>query len=207
MKIAIDGPAAAGKGTLTKLLAEKIGAKYLNTGKLYRVVAFSIEGNDIESEAIKNSENFLEFLEKYGENSAIYSQENSILTSKISAIPQVRQNLLNFQREFSNNHSPVILEGRDIGTHILPNADCKFYITASAEERARRRHSQELENGIDSNYSNILQDIKKRDEQDESRAENPLKPAKDAIIIDTTNLSIEESLKKMLNMIKGNLPN
>ena len=188
MKIAIDGPAAAGKGTLTKLLAQEIGATTLNTGKLYRVVAFSIRGINIEEEAVRNSANFLQFLETHGQNPAIYSQENSILTSKIAAIPQVRANLLQFQREFASLHNPVILEGRDIGTHILPTADFKFYITASAEERARRRYNQELENGINANYEEILQAVKQRDDQDQNRKENPLKPASDAIVIDTTEM-------------------
>jgi CMP/dCMP kinase len=201
MKIAIDGPAAAGKGTLTKLLGEKLGAVTLNTGKLYRVVAFSIRGINIEEEAVRNSANFLQFLETHGQNPAIYSQENSILTSKIAAIPQVRANLLQFQREFASLHNPVILEGRDIGTHILPTADFKFYITASAEERARRRYNQELENGINANYEEILQAVKQRDDQDQNRKENPLKPASDAIVIDTTEMSIDESLAKMLEVI------
>ena len=201
MKIAIDGPAAAGKGTLTKLLAQEIGATTLNTGKLYRVVAFSIRGINIEEEAVRNSANFLQFLETHGQNPAIYSQENSILTSKIAAIPQVRANLLQFQREFASLHNPVILEGRDIGTHILPTADFKFYITASAEERARRRYNQELENGINANYEEILQAVKQRDDQDQNRKENPLKQASDAIVIDTTEMSIDESLAKMLEVI------
>lgn len=201
MKIAIDGPAAAGKGTLTKLLAKKIGATTLNTGKLYRVVAFSIQGKNIEEEAVLNSANFLKFLEKHGENPEIYSQENSILTSKISAIPQVRANLLEFQREFATAHNPVILEGRDIGTHILPNADFKFYITATPQERAKRRFEQEKENGIDTNFEEILQAVIQRDKQDQSRAESPLTPAIDAIIIDTTGMSIEESLGKMLDCV------
>ncbi len=203
MKIAIDGPAAAGKGTLTKLLAQKIGATTLNTGKLYRVVAFSIQGENIEEEAVINSANFLQFLEKYGQNPEIYSQENSILTSKISAIPQVRANLLQFQRDFASTHNPVILEGRDIGTHILLNADFKFYITATAEERAKRRYNQELENGIDANFEAILQAVIQRDKQDQTRTENPLTPARDAIIIDTTGMSIEESLGKMVGVIRS----
>jgi cytidylate kinase len=202
MKIAIDGPAAAGKGTLTKLLAKKIGATTLNTGKLYRVVAFSIQGENIEEEAIANSANFLQFLEKYGENTEIYSQENSILTSKISAIPQVRANLLQFQRDFASSRNPVILEGRDIGTHILPNADFKFYITATAEERAKRRFEQERENGINANFEEILQAVIQRDNQDQTRTQNPLKPAVDAIIIDTTGISIEESLGRILSFLE-----
>lgn len=201
MKIAIDGPAAAGKGTLTKLLAKEIGATTLNTGKLYRVVAFSVNGGSAKESAILNSKNFLQHLQKYGENPEIYSQENSILTSKISAIPQVRANLLEFQRTFANTYNPVILEGRDIGTHILPNADFKFYITATPQERARRRHEQELENGNKANYDDILRAVQLRDEQDQNRTENPLVPAKDAIIIDTTEMSIEQSLQTMLRHI------
>ena len=203
MKIAIDGPSASGKGTLTKLLAEKIGGKYLNTGKLYRVVAFSINPScDIPSQAIENSANFLEFLEKFGENIAIFSKENSELTSQIATIPQVRQNLLQFQVNFANEYSPVILEGRDIGTHILPNAEYKFFITASANERATRRFNQEKANGLNPNFEEILDAITKRDERDSTRKENASLPANDAIIIDTTDLSIEQSLSQILTAIK-----
>ncbi len=203
MKIAIDGPAAAGKGTLTKLLAKEIGAITLNTGKLYRVVAFSIQGKSTNEEAVEHSSNFLQFLEKHGNNPEIYSQKNSQLTSQISAIPQVRANLLHFQREFAGLHNPVILEGRDIGTHILPNADFKFYLTASPEARAKRRYEQEMQSGVESNFTNILQAVIKRDEQDENRKESPLKPAKDAIIVNTTNYTLAESLRIMLQHIKG----
>ena len=106
MKIAIDGPSASGKGTLTKLLSQKIGGKYLNTGKLYRVVAFSINpSGDIFTQAIENSANFVDFLEKFGENMEIFSQENSELTSHIATIPQVRQNLFQFQVNFANKYS------------------------------------------------------------------------------------------------------
>lgn len=204
MKIAIDGPAAAGKGTLTKLLAQKIGAKALNTGKIYRVVAFSIEEKErsAEEQAIENSLHFLQYLKMYGDNPAIFSQENSILTSHISAIPQVRANLLQFQRDFANSHKLVILEGRDIGTYILPDADIKFYVTASAQERAKRRYSQQRENGVDVNFEEVLQAVLERDLQDQSRVQNPLLPAKDAIIIDTTGLSINDSLEEMLMQIR-----
>ena len=203
MKIAIDGPSASGKGTLTKLLSEKIGGKYLNTGKLYRVVAFSIDpSGDIPAQAIENSANFLEFLEKFGENLEIFSQENSELTSQIAIIPQVRQNLFQFQVNFANSHSPVILEGRDIGTHILPNAEYKFFVTASANERATRRFNQEKANGLNPNFEEILDAITKRDERDSTRKENASLPANDAIVIDTTHLSIGESLAQILTAIK-----
>ena len=203
MKIAIDGPSASGKGTLTKILAEKIGGKYLNTGKLYRVVAFSIDpSGDITTQAIENSANFLEFLEKFGENLEIFSKENSELTSQIAIIPQVRQNLFQFQVNFANSHSPVILEGRDIGTHILPNAEYKFFITASANERATRRFNQEKANGLNPIFEEILDAITKRDERDSTRKENASLPANDAIVIDTTHLSIEESLSQILTAIK-----
>jgi len=207
MKIAIDGPSASGKGTLTKLLAQKIGGKYLNTGKLYRVVAFSIDKSaDITTQAIENSANFVEFLEKFGENLEIFSKENSELTSQIATIPQVRQNLFQFQVNFANEYSPVILEGRDIGTHILPNANYKFFITASVNERAMRRFNQEKanikENGLNPNFEEILDSITKRDERDSTRKENASLPANDAIIIDTTELSIQDSLNKILHEIQ-----
>lgn len=203
MKIAIDGPSASGKGTLTKLLSEKIGGKYLNTGKLYRVVAFSIDkSGDVTEQAIENSANFVDFLEKFGENMEIFSQENSELTSQIATIPQVRQNLFQFQVDFANKYSPAILEGRDIGTHILPNAEYKFFVTASANERATRRFNQEKSNGLNPNFEEILDAITKRDERDSTRKESASLPADDAIIIDTTGLSIEASLNKILTAIQ-----
>ena len=184
-------------------VSKKINGKYLNTGKLYRVVAFSIDpSGNITKQAIENSANFLEFLEKFGENIEIFSKENSELTSQIATIPQVRQNLFQFQIDFANSHSPVILEGRDIGTHILPNAEYKFFVTASANERATRRFNQEKANGLNPSFEEILDAITKRDERDSTRKENASLPAKDAIIIDTTELSIQASLNKILHEIQ-----
>lgn len=202
MKIAIDGPAASGKGTLTKLLAQKIGAKYLNTGKLYRVVALSINTDfDVTHQAIQNSANFEKYLNIFGDNNEIYSSKNSELTSKIATIAQVRDNLLDFQRSFSEIHNPVILEGRDIGTRIIPDADYKFFITATAEERAKRRYNQDIENGIKTDYETVFVATKARDSQDTIRKDSPMHPADDAIIIDTTSLNIEESLAEILQHI------
>jgi cytidylate kinase len=202
MKIAIDGPSASGKGTLTKLLAEKIGAKYLNTGKLYRVVAFSIDKNfDVTQQAIAHSENIEKYLEKFGENNEIYSQENGMLASKIATLPKVRENLLDFQRSFAEINNPVILEGRDIGTHILPDADYKFFITANTDERAKRRHKQNVENGLKSGYEDVLKAIAERDAQDKNRKESPLVQADDAIVIDTTNASVDDSLALIMQNI------
>lgn len=203
MKIAIDGPTASGKGTLTKLLATHLNCKYLNTGKLYRVIAFSINPEfDAIAQAISHSEKIEKYLELFAEDDGIYSQNNGLLASKIASIKQVRENLLDFQRSFAEINNPVILEGRDIGTHILPDADYKFFITASPEERAKRRHEQDLQNGKNSNYEDVLQSLTKRDEQDSTRKINPLKPAEDTIIIDTTGKTIQESFEMIVQNIK-----
>ena len=201
MKIAIDGPSASGKGTISKILAKELGAVYLNTGKIYRIVALvaSKQKEDLTEAAINVCHNIEKYFLEEGENDKIYTEENARLTSEIAKIPEVRSGLLEFQKSFALKNENVILEGRDIGTVIMPNADFKFYLDASPEERARRRA---LQLGI-TDTSSILKDITSRDKNDSERKNAALKIADDAIYIDTTNMGVEEVVKKILNIVNG----
>lgn len=202
MKIAIDGPSASGKGTIAKLLAEKLSLTYLNTGKIYRIVAneASKMNGDVLTNALHVSGHFSEYWELEHVPSEIYSSENGMRTSKLSQNSQIRHNLMQFQLDFIQNNGNIILEGRDIGTVVMPNADFKFYIDASAEERAKRR-VQQL--GGDADYNQILMDLKTRDENDKSRTISALKIADDAVYIDTTNLSIDAVMDVILRLVLG----
>ena len=202
MKIAIDGPSASGKGELTKNLSRKLGLVYLNTGKIYRVVAMEVDIGNMTESAITASQDIQKCLDLHGKRDEIYSTTNSALTSQIAIIPQVRKNLNKFQQEFIKNNDNIILEGRDTGTVIMPNADFKFFITATTEERAKRRVKQNAENGINENHEEILLSIKERDERDKNRKTNPLVPAEDAIIIDNTNMTKEECFAEILSYIQ-----
>lgn len=209
MKIAIDGPSASGKGTISKLLAKKLGLEYLNTGKIYRIIAFlasKMEGDLLENALKVAGEIERHFKEQTNED-AIYTEENAKITSEISKDPQLREILVKFQQDFAKNEKGVILEGRDIGTIILPDADFKFYLDASPEERAKRRVLQ-LGDGLSAqlspqNYEKILQDIKQRDKNDTERQNSALKIAQDAHYIDTTHKNIEGVIEEILKIIKG----
>jgi len=201
MKIAIDGPSASGKGTISKILAKELGAIYLNTGKIYRIVALLAskqKGNLMEA-ATKICQNIEKYFIEESENDEIYTEENARLTSEIAKIPEVRSGLLEFQKSFAAKNDNVILEGRDIGTVIMPNADFKFYLDASPEERARRRL---LQSGS-GNINEIMESIQERDKNDSERKEAALKIADDAIYIDTTKMSVEEVVNKILNIVNG----
>ncbi|MCP4393056.1 MAG: (d)CMP kinase [Alphaproteobacteria bacterium] len=209
MIIAIDGPAAAGKGTLARRLAEALGLAYLDTGSLYRAVGLIMveagqkpEDESAAAEAAK--ELSFDKLKELSNSPDLRSEGVGIAASKVSAIPGVREALLNFQRDFADNPPQIVgeqgatpakgavLDGRDIGTVICPDAEIKLFVTASAEKRAERRYKelQEKENNVI--YDRILQDIKDRDERDRNRTVAPLRPADDAIIVDTSDMNAEE---------------
>jgi cytidylate kinase len=206
MIIAVDGPAAAGKGTLARRLALALNLAYLDTGALYRAVGLSVlrAGGDPadEAAAVEAAENLdrsiLDDPELRGDAAAGAA-------SKVAAIPAVRQVLLAFQHDLAANppagKQGAILDGRDIGTVVCPEADVKIFVTASAEARAERRLKELQGRGIEAIYANVLQDMKERDARDQARAVAPLVPAEDAHILDTTDLDADEAFEQALAIV------
>jgi len=205
MIIAVDGPAAAGKGTLSRMLAEHFDLARLDTGLIYRAVAMKI----LELEGPTNNENAAEIarslklndLNKRGLRSEIVGSK----ASEIAVIPEVRNILLNFQRNFAKNppdgRSGAVLDGRDIGTVVYPDANFKLFITASIEVRTRRRYKELQERGDKAIRSAVRRDIINRDERDRMRSTSPLIPAEDAHILETSKLDANAVFKKALNLI------
>ncbi len=205
MIIAVDGPAAAGKGTISRRLAQHYGLNYLDTGALYRAVGRDVIAANIDTNDEKSVAAVAENLDPASlDDPVLRVQKTAEMASVVAKIPLVRQALLTYQREFSSQEAGAVLDGRDIATVICPDAKVKLFISASAEERAKRRFKelQETAAGCES-YEAILAQIKARDERDMNRAEAPLKKAEDAYLIDTTNLSIEESYSKAIRYIDG----
>jgi cytidylate kinase len=194
--IAIDGPAAAGKGTISKAVAAHFGFAHLDTGLLYRAVGARVLAGDKPLEAAQSL--VAADLEAEGLRTAEVAQA----ASKVAVIAEVRQALVDFQRSFARRAGGAVLDGRDIGTVICPDAEAKLFVTASAEVRARRRFLELSENGSDSDFDTVLADVKARDERDMNRSEAPLKPADDAVVIDTSDLSIEAAIAAAIAAIK-----
>ena len=204
INIAIDGPAGAGKSTIAKMVSKELGYIYVDTGALYRTIALYITENDIADEDIEASLEkadvslkFIDgaqrvFLGDRDVSDLIRTPEISMAASRTSAIPAVRAYLFETQQKIARENS-VIMDGRDIGTVVLPNADVKIFLTASAEERANRRYKELSEKPDCPTYQEILDDIIKRDYQDMHRETAPLKQAEDAVLVDTTELNLEES--------------
>lgn len=215
MIIAIDGPSGAGKSTVAKLLSNKLSFEYIDTGAMYRALAYKAYVNKIDISE-ENADEISKMLDSttvdYYNNNIYLDGQNveglirdeiiSIYASKISALGIVRKKMVDLQRKIAENKN-VILDGRDIGTVVFPDADFKFFITASEEVRAVRRYNQLTDGSRDIVFENILADIKKRDEQDSSRKISPLKMADDAILIDTSYMSLEETLNKLTDIIGG----
>lgn len=207
MQIAIDGPAGSGKSTVAKKIAEKLNIIYIDTGAMYRAITLKLKDIDKKfyEEACNNTNiefiNNKIFLDGKDVSSQIRSEEISKLTSDISKIDFVRKKLVSIQKEIADKNS-VVMEGRDITTVVLPDADYKFYLSASPEIRAKRRTLQLKEKGLNADYEEILRDIKKRDNNDIKRENSPLKVADDAIVIDSSNLTAEESIEKILSYIR-----
>lgn len=212
INIAIDGPAGAGKSTIAKMVSAKMGYIYVDTGALYRTIALYITENDIPDEKIeeslKNADVSLRFIDGtqrvfLGDRDVsglIRTPEISMAASRTSAIPAVRAYLFGTQQKIAAENN-VIMDGRDIGTVVLPNADVKIFLTASAEERANRRYKELAENPDCPSYQEILDDIIKRDYQDMHRETAPLKQAEDAVLVDTTKLTLEESADAIISVI------
>ena len=216
LRIAIDGPSGAGKSTIAKIVAEKMGIDYIDTGAMYRAIGLKMvsEGvsrEDTEEAAAARQEVLdrteIDFdsgvitLDGEDVSGKIRTPEISIAASDYSRFPEVRTKLVTIQREIGHRKS-VVMDGRDIGTNVFTDAQYKFFLTATPEERARRRVKELLEKGEDVSYEATLEDIKKRDYNDTHRKLNPLAKADDAIEVDTTDMTIEEVVQTILDQIK-----
>lgn len=217
--IAIDGPAGAGKSTIAKLAAKKLNFIYVDTGALYRAIAYNAvklgvaisDENQVEC-LLNHTQVQLKFVD--GEQRVlvngqdvtdfIRTPEVSMASSGISALPAVRCFLLSLQRDIAKNNN-VIMDGRDIGTVVLPDAKIKIFLTASAACRAKRRYEELAEKGNDVNYDDILRDIETRDYNDSHREIAPLKPAEDSVLVDTSGETLEKSLSRLLAVIEERL--
>ncbi|WGW05454.1 (d)CMP kinase [Tropicibacter oceani] len=193
--IAIDGPAAAGKGTISRAVAEHFGFAHLDTGLLYRAVGRKMLDGTAPIEAAQS------LVAEDLENPTLRSPEVAQAASKVAVIPEVRAALVDFQRAFARRAGGAVLDGRDIGTVICPEAEAKLFVTASAEVRARRRHLELAEKDADVDFDTVLADVRERDERDMNRADAPLKPADDAVTIDTTDLDIDSAVRAAINAI------
>jgi CMP/dCMP kinase len=208
MIIAIDGPAGSGKGTLSRKLADALGYAHLDTGKLYRAVGLSV----VEAGADPaNEEAALHAAQSINpqalDNKSLLGDRAASAASQVAAIESVRAILLAFQRDFAgtppNGAKGAVLDGRDIGTVVCPDADVKLFVTASAEVRAERRHKELLDRGEPSIYARVLQDMKARDDRDQSRSVAPLKAASDALVVDTSGLDADAVFKTAMGIISA----
>jgi cytidylate kinase len=204
MIIAIDGPAASGKGTLAKRLAQHYGLRHLDTGVIYRAVAKALldAGVELTDEARAAAAAMELDPEKFGDP-ALKSQKVGDAASVVSAFPKVREALVNFQRAFAADPPGAVLDGRDIGTVICPDADVKIFVVADPKVRAQRRTLEAKSRGEDADEAVILADILKRDERDQNRATAPLKAAPDAHLLDNSHLDIESGVRAAIDIIEA----
>lgn len=211
-KIAIDGPSGAGKSTIAKAVAKRLGIDYIDTGAMYRAIGYKMKEEGVSADQRDKLKTMLEntdidfsegniILDGRIVNDEIRTSDMSKRASVCSALPEVREKLVQLQRGMGAAKS-VIMDGRDIGSNVLKDAQYKFFLTASAEERADRRHRELLEKGEEISFDEVLEDIKKRDHNDMTRELNPLRKAEDALEVDTTGLSIEEVINTILKEIK-----
>ena len=202
--IAVDGPAASGKGTLARRLAEHLGSDYLDTGSLYRAVGLKLVYADKDpADEVAAVEAAKSIDENDLTNPRLRQEKIGHAASIVASYPGVRAALLKFQRNFAIRPNGAVLDGRDIGTVVCPDADLKIYITASLEARAERRHRELEGEGVKVIYESVLQDLKERDERDSKRQTAPLKPADDAVIIDTSTMSAQEVFRQALVLIEA----
>ncbi|HBA03532.1 MAG TPA: (d)CMP kinase [Clostridium sp.] len=202
ISIAIDGPAGAGKSTIAKLIGEKYNLMYINTGSMYRAVTLFAMRKGVEPNQVDDLCELIDTLKMYFDNDNLFVNDIDVTdelrsievtnnVSRYASILEVRQKLVEMQQEIAKNYN-VIMDGRDIGTVVLKNASLKIFLTARAEERAKRRYDELIANYVKVDYNNILEDIKKRDYIDSNREVDPLRKAEDAIEIDTSTMSISE---------------
>jgi CMP/dCMP kinase len=210
--IAVDGPASSGKGTLARRLAERLGYAWLDTGALYRAVGYAVMESGGNLSNVRDALAATEMVKRnltpeLLANPALRTSEAGEAASKVAAIPDVRIELLDIQRNFAANPPDgmggAVLDGRDIGTVVCPNADIKLFVTADVEERARRRHAELLTTPHRADYAVILNDLIRRDERDSTRAVAPTRPADDAYVIDTSRLDAAQTLEEAIGVIRA----
>lgn len=220
INVAIDGPAGAGKSTISKAAASKLGYIYIDTGALYRTVGLNAlrKGSDVKNaesvistltDDLKIELKFIDgeqrmFLNGEDVSGEIRTPEASMAASAVSAVPEVRKYLFDLQKNLAASNN-CIMDGRDIGTVVLPDADVKIFLTASPEARAKRRHLELIEKGMDSKYEEVLADMIERDYNDSHRAIAPLKQADDAVLADTSDINLEQSIELIISIIEGKI--
>jgi cytidylate kinase len=202
MIIAVDGPTASGKGTISKALAAHFDLPFLDTGLLYRAVGRQVVLNGGDADSAADALAACDFPDSLIDNPVLRDEATGGLASRVSIHPQVRAALNKRQVDFANQPGGAVLDGRDIGTVIAPHADAKLFVTASAEVRAQRRFDEMLSRGLDVDYDNILADIRARDARDTQRANAPLKPADDAMLLDTSELDAKEAIQAAIALVE-----
>lgn len=214
--IAVDGPAGTGKSSVSRGLARALGARYLDTGAMYRIVTLAVLRSGIDpsdGDAVAAAADEVELAVGYdpdedrcllaGEDVSAEIRGDAVTraVSAVSAVPAVRARLVDLQRRLADGSGSVVVEGRDIGTVVLPDADVKIFLTASAEERARRRNVQNIDSGLTDDYASVLADVRRRDHLDSTRAVSPLRAAADAVVVDTSDMTETEVVAHLQDLV------
>jgi CMP/dCMP kinase len=217
--IAVDGPAGTGKSSVSRGLARALGARYLDTGAMYRIVTLAVlragigldDANSIAAVAAEaklavgyDPDEDRSYLAGEDVSTEIRGDEVTKAVSAVSAVPAVRTRLVELQRQLAAGVGSVVVEGRDIGTVVLTDADVKIFLTASAQERARRRNDQNIANGLGDDYEGVLADVQRRDHLDSTRAVSPLRAADDAVVVDTSDMAESEVIDHLVALVKQN---
>ncbi len=215
MIVAIDGPAGTGKSTVSRALARGLDARYLDTGAMYRIVTLAVlragvaltdpvavAGVDVDLSVGYSPDTDRAYLGAEDVSSEIRGDAVTTAVSAVSAVPEVRERLVQLQRELSAGPGSVVVEGRDIGTVVLPDADVKIFLTASAETRARRRNDQNIASGLGDDYAAVLADVQRRDHLDSTRTVSPLRAAEDALVVDTGDMTENEVVAHLIDLVR-----
>ena len=214
--VAVDGPAGTGKSSVSRGLARELGARYLDTGAMYRIVTLSVlrsridlgdpdaiaAAADVPLSVGHNAGADRAYLGGEDVSVEIRGDEVTRAVSAVSAVPAIRTRLVALQRELAGGPDPVVVEGRDIGTVVLPDADVKIFLTASAETRARRRNDQNIAAGLPDDYATVLADVQRRDHLDSTRAVSPLRPAADAVVVDTSEMTQDQVIGVLRDLVE-----
>ncbi|BBZ76279.1 cytidylate kinase [Mycolicibacterium anyangense] len=214
--VAVDGPAGTGKSSVSRGLARALGARYLDTGAMYRIVTLAMLRAEVDLDdpaAIAAAADVplsvghdpdvdRAYLAGEDVSAEIRGDAVTRAVSAVSAVPRVREKLVALQRELASGSDNVVVEGRDIGTVVLPDADVKIFLTASAETRARRRNDQNIGAGLGDDYETVLADVRRRDHLDSTRAVSPLRPAHDALIVDTSDMTQDEVVARLVELVE-----